>query len=100
MSNESKDAPDREEEVLQLVKSTLTAIAKDTYTPPELTHPLSSDTINQIRQCFTVITQRQQELAKARGVEFKDRPRYIDEPSDTFVVSLDDFRGSTTKKED
>lgn len=99
MSNESKDSPDREEEVLQLVKNTLTAIAKDTYTPPELTHPLSSDTINQIRQCFTVITQRQQELAKARGVEFKDRPRYIDEPSDTFVVSLDDFRDST-KKED
>ena len=100
MSNESKDGPDREEEVLQLVKNTLTAIAKDTYTPPELTHPLSSDTINQIRQCFTVITQRQQELAKARGVEFNDRPRYIDEPSDTFVVSLDDFRDSTKKKED
>ena len=99
MSKENNDSPDREEEVLQLVKNTLTAIAKDTYTPPELTHPLSSDTINQIRQCFTVITQRQQELAKARGVEFKDRPRYIDEPSDTFVVSLDDFRDST-KKED
>lgn len=99
MSKENNDDPGSEEEVLQLVKSTLTAIAKDTYTPPELTHPLSSDTINQIRQCFTVITQRQQELAKARGVEFNDRPRYIDEPSDTFVVSLDDFRDST-KKED
>ena len=100
MSKENRDGPDQEEEVLQLVKDTLTAIAKDTYTPPELTHPLSSDTINQIRQCFTVITQRQQELAKARGVEFNDRPRYIDEPSDSFVVSLDDFRDSTKKKED
>ena len=99
MSKEKQNGPDREEEVLQLVKNTLTAIAKDTYTPPELTHPLSSDTINQIRQCFSVITQRQQELAQARGVEFNDRPRYIDEPSDSFVVSLDDFRDST-KKED
>ena len=89
-----------EEEILQLVKSTLTAIAKDTYTPPELTHPLSSDTINQIRDCFTVITRRQQALAGARGEEFNDRPRYIDEPNDTFVVSLDDFRGSTKKEED
>ena len=88
-----------EEEILQLVKNTLTAIAKDTYTPPELTHPLSSDTINQIRSCLTVITQRQQELARSRGEEFNDRPRYIDEPKDTFVVSLDDFRGST-KEED
>jgi len=88
-----------EEEILQLVKSTLTAIAKDTYTPPELTHPLSSETINQIRNCFTAITRRQQELAGARGVEFNDRPRYIDEPNDTFIVSLDEFRDST-KKED
>ena len=99
MSNEDTNNPGKEEEILQLVKGTLTAIAKDTYTPPELTHPLSSDTINQIRNCFTVITQRQQELARARGEEFNDRPRYIDEPSDTFVVSLDDFRDST-KKED
>ncbi len=88
-----------EEEILQLVKSTLTAIAKDTYTPPELTHPLSSDTINQIRNCLAVITRRQQALAGERGEEFNDRPRYIDEPNDTFVVSLDDFR-DPTKKED
>jgi len=99
MSNEIKDGPSKEEEILQLIKNTLTAIAKDTYTPPELTHPLSGDTINQIRNCFSVITQRQQELARARGEEFNDRPRYIDEPDDTFVVSLDDFRDST-KKED
>jgi hypothetical protein len=95
----SKNDPSKEEEILQLVKSTLTSIAKDTYTPPELTHPLSSDTINQIRNCFTVITQRQQELAQARGEEFTDRPRYIDEAADSFVVSLDDFR-KPAKEED
>ena len=99
MSDKDENGPDREEEILQIIKNTLTAIAKDTYTPPELSHPLSSDTINQIRHCFGVITQRQQELARARGEEFNDRPHYIDEPKDTFVVSLDDFRDST-KKED
>jgi hypothetical protein len=99
MSNEDTKSPGKEEEILQLVKNTLTAIAKDTYTPPELTHPLSSDTINQIRNCLTVVTRRQHALAEARGEEFNDRPHYIDEPNDTFVVSLDDFRDST-KKED
>jgi hypothetical protein len=83
-----------------MIKNTLTAIAKDTYTAPELTHPLSSDTINMMRECFAVITHRQQELGKARGEEYNQRPRYIDEPSDTFVVSLDDFRSSTKKQED
>lgn len=99
MSDKDNNGPGREEEVLQIIKNTLTSIAKDTYTPPELTHPLSSDTINQIRNCFSVITQRQQELARARGEEFNDRPHYVDETNDTFVVSLDDFRDST-KKED
>ena len=99
MSDKDNNGPGREEEVLQIIKNTLTSIAKDTYTPPELTHPLSSDTINQIRNCFAVITQRQQELARARGEEFNDRPHYVDETNDTFVVSLDDFRDST-KKED
>lgn len=89
----------KEEEILQLVKNTLTTIARDTYTPPELTHPLSSDTINQIRNCFSVITQRQQELACARGEEFNDRPHFIDETNDSFVISLDDFR-EMAKKED
>ncbi len=89
----------KEEEILQLVKNTLTTIARDTYTPPELTHPLSSDTINQIRNCFSVITQRQQELARARGEEFNDRPHFIDEANDSFVISLDDFR-ELAKKED
>mgnify|MGYP000411580063 CR=1 FL=1 len=99
MSNKIKDTPSKEEDILQLLKNTLTAIAKDTYTQPELTHPLSGDTIKQIRNCFAVITQRQQALARARGVDFNDRPRYIDEPDNTFVVSLDEFRDST-KKED
>ncbi|GMR06026.1 MAG: hypothetical protein BMS9Abin25_0607 [Gammaproteobacteria bacterium] len=99
MSDEDKNIPGKEEEILQLIKSTLTSIARDTYTPPELTHPLSGDTINQIRNCFAVITRRQQELARARGEEFNDRPRYIDEAADNFVVSLDDFRDSA-KKED
>ena len=99
MSDKDNNGPGREEEVLQIIKNTLTSIAKDTYTPPELTHPLSSDTINQIRNCFSVITQRQQELARARGEEFNDRPHYVDEANDSFVVSLDDFREST-KKED
>lgn len=96
----SDNSPSKEEEILQIVKATLTAIAKDTYTPPELTHPLSSETINKIRECFAIVVKREQELARERGVEFNDRPRYVDEPQDSFIISLDDFRASANKKED
>ena len=92
--------PSKEEQILAVVKDTLTAIAKDTYTPPELKHPLSMETINRMRECFSMIVKRQQELASARGVEFNQRPRYVDEPDDTFVISLDAFRDSTKKKDD
>jgi len=96
----SENKPTREEEILVKVKDTLTAIAKDTYTPPELTHPLSGETINQIRDCFALIVNRLQELGAERGLEFNERPRYVDEPSDKFVVSLDAFRASSKKTDD
>jgi hypothetical protein len=97
----SDNKPGKEEQILIAVKETLTAIAKDTYTPPELSHPLSKETINRMRECFGLVVNRQQELAAERGVEFNQRPRYTDEPSDTFIVSLDEFRNTTsTKKED
>jgi hypothetical protein len=96
----TNNKPSKEEEILAFIKETLTAIAKDTYTPPELTHPLSKETIMRLRECFGIVVQRQQELAAARGIEFNDRPRYVDEPDDTFIVSLDEFRASAKKKED
>lgn len=79
----------KEAEILKVMKKVLTDIAKDTYTPANLKHPLSESTIMSIRECLTLITSREAELTKEAGQENNMRPRYVDEPSSKVVVNLD-----------
>lgn len=86
MSTESTTESETAElRILRMVKKVLTEVAKDTYTPPELRHPLSENTINGIRECLSLISSRESEL---KG-ESSNRPRFVDEPQDTVVVQLD-----------
>ena len=85
----SKTPFSKEEEILQIMRKVLTDVAKDTYTPAELKHPLSENTIHSIRDCLALISSREAELAKEAGRESKMRPRYVDEPSSSVVVKLD-----------
>ena len=84
----SKDTLSKEEQILQVMRKVLTDIAKDTYTPEDLKHPLSEGTIHSIRDCLTLITTREAELSKEAGRENNMRPRYVDEPSSSVVVKL------------
>lgn len=84
----SKTEISKEEKILSVMKKVLTDIAKDTYTPPDLKHPLSESTIMSIRECLSLISSREAELAAEDGRESKLRPRYVDEPSSSVVVKL------------
>lgn len=86
MNNETVS---KEEKILQVMRKVLTDIAKDTYTPADLKHPLSENTIISIRDCLALITSREAELATEAGRENNMRPRYTDEPSSSVVVKLD-----------
>lgn len=77
--------PSVEARILRLVKKVLTDVAKDTYTPPGMKHPLSENTIHGIRECFNLISAREAEL---NGVS-NTRPHYVDEPQDSVVVAFD-----------
>ena len=88
----------KEEQVLRMVKRVLTDVAKDTYTKPGLKHPLSEQTILSIRDCLGLISAREQELANEAGRSSTARPRYIDEPQDKVVVSIDSL--TSPKKKD
>lgn len=81
----SSENPSAEARILRMVKKVLTDVAKDTYTPPGMKHPLSEATINGIRECFNLISAREAEL---HG-ESSSRPHYIDEPQNAVVVSFD-----------
>lgn len=80
-----------EERVLRAVKQVLTSVVKDTSTPPGMKHPLTDKTLEDIRQCFGMITAREQELADEHGRDTSARPRFIDEPTkqDNVVVAFE-----------
>jgi len=78
----------KEERVLRTMKRVLTNIAKDTYTRPGFRHPLSDGTVNDIRNCLSLIAAREAELNAAAGRAMNDRPRFVDEPQSSVVVPL------------
>ena len=84
----TKEKLTKEERILIAMKRVLTDIAKDTYTRPGHRHPLSDNTVNDIRNCLSLITAREAELNEAAGRAMNHRPRFIDEPQSSVVVPL------------
>ena len=87
----------KEEQILQMMKKVLTDIAKETFTRPGLKHPLSDSTIMGIRDCLSLITAREVELSEQNGRPMTQRPRFIDEPQTSVVVSLDSLKPGNKK---
>lgn len=85
----SNDNISKEARILEVMRKVLTGVARDTYTKPGLRHPLSEDTINNIRDCLALISAREFELAKDEDRETNQRPRYVDEPKSTVVIPID-----------
>lgn len=69
------------------MRKTLAAVIKDVTPPPGMKHPLSPNTIEDVRQCLGLIAAREKELADADG-RGGDRPYYADEPPTATVVPL------------
>jgi 8-oxo-dGTP pyrophosphatase MutT (NUDIX family) len=66
----------------------LAQIVKDTTPGPGMRHPLSEQTIKDIRDCFSLIAARERELAEEAGIDIKDRPRFTDEPKSSTIIEF------------
>jgi hypothetical protein len=90
----------KEENILSAVKRVLTEVIKDTATGPGMKHPLSDNTINGLRDCLILISQREQELAKLSGRTMEQRPHFKDEARQQgdVVVSIDSISRNKDKK--
>ena len=77
-------ATTKEQQILETVRKVLSAVVRDTTPNPGMRHPLTDQTIQDLRNCFALITAREQELAKQSGEPpSKSRPRYADEPQES-----------------
>ena len=92
------DDHQREKDLLLVMRKVLANIIKDT-TPAhrDLKHPLSDNTIQDIRMCLGLISSRERELADIAGIK-TEKPYYTDEKPAAKVVSINKI--GKLKKED
>ena len=81
-------ARSKEQRILIVMRKLLAQIVKDTTPGPGMRHPLSEQTIKDIRDCFGLISARERELTEEFGIINKDRPRFTDEPRTSTVIEF------------
>lgn len=86
---------------MMVMRKVLTSIVRE-VTPEHksLRHPLSDQTIQDIRQCLGLITAREKELADDAGRTVQERPYYVDEAPQTKVVPLSSIGKAKRSSED
>lgn len=81
----------KEQEILIVMRKVLASIIKDTTPPRGMKHPMSDQTIQDVRACLGLISARERELADAQG-RAVERPYYVDEPRGERVVPISAIR--------
>lgn len=94
------DPSSKEREILVVMRKVLAQIIKDT-TPPSraMKHPLTEQTIQDVRQCLGLISLRERELAAAAGVA-AERPYYTDQQRPADVVPISKIGKTQKTKEE
>jgi hypothetical protein len=79
----------KERDIMLVMRKVLTSIVRE-VTPEHrsLQHPLSDQTIQDIRNCLGLITAREKELASEAGISGDERPHFTDEVRDSTVVPM------------
>ena len=91
----------KEREILRVMRKVLAAIVREVPPPHKgLRHPLSEQTIQDIRQCLGLITAREKELADDAGRSVQERPHFADQPQQTKVVPIPTLGKPKTPKQD
>ncbi len=78
----------KEQQIMVAMRKTLANIIKDTTPEPGMIHPLSKNSVEDIKACFVLIAARERELMEAMGQENKARPFFTDEVKKSSVVNF------------
>jgi hypothetical protein len=67
-----------EQRILRVMRKTLTGVVRDVTPPSGCASPLSDETVDNIKECFTLISLREKELAEGLGMS-TSQPYFVDE---------------------
>ncbi len=97
MSDEDQNATERE--IMMVMRKVLTQIIKDlTPSDRDAAHPLTPQTIDDVRSCLGMIASRERELAELAGMAMQ-KPYYADDEPPAKVVPIDSI-GRVPKRDD
>lgn len=96
-----RDDLQKERDIMMVMRKVLTSIVRE-VTPEHksLQHPLSDQTIQDIRNCLGLITAREKELAEEAGITAVERPYYTDQVRDSTVVPISNIGKIKSNKDD
>jgi len=84
----STEEMSKEQRILRMMRKTLGNVVKDVTPIGGRTNPLSANTIQEIKDCFALISTRERELAEALGFD-QSKPYYADgELPNAKVISI------------
>lgn len=78
----------KEQHILRTMRKVLASVARDTATGFGKPSILSETTIQEIRDCFGIISEREAELADALGLNRNEKPYYTDQPQKSNVINF------------
>ena len=78
----------KEHQILVTLRKVLASVVREVTPEPGMRHPLSEQTISDVRHAFTLIAAREREITEQEGMPSLHRPRFVDEPASTNVVKL------------
>lgn len=84
-----------EQRILRVMRKVLSKIVREVAPRPGMASPLSDDTVEDIRECFSLISLRERELADAQSMT-PQKPFYPDQPPSAKLVKIS--RATTRKK--
>ena len=90
---------DKEREILMAMRKVLGSVIREITPEPGMRHPLSEQTIQDVRMCLGLITARERELAESAGVA-QERPYFTDQPPKAKVVPMSGLRRSPRDTEE
>ncbi|MBE9526286.1 MAG: segregation and condensation protein A [Proteobacteria bacterium] len=78
----------KEQQVMVAMRKTLANVIKDTTPEPGMIHPLSKNTVEDLKACFVLISARERELMEEMGIENNARPHFTDEVKSADVIKF------------
>jgi hypothetical protein len=86
--NENDEVLSKEQRILRVLRKVLGNIVKDAAPRPGRPNPLQESTINDIRDLFGLIAEREAELADQAGLSRNEKPYFGDDKRASKVVTL------------